>query len=193
MKKYIVTRSEGIIEAGDMEAIKRDVKFTRKWTESSDWTDRYVCEESDEDGELTGRWNVCADDRGQNPIESKVLSVHATEAKADAESRRLNAKIDAALTAFALQDEIELPDEVTFVYLSGVLDGRYPQSRRATVSIRYQHSEFGPLEFEVGAYWSANTLCKRSMNTSAVVNALKISFQADLEKAIETARELEAE
>ena len=166
MKKYIVTQTE-IVEATDKSALTAAVKFTREYTESSDWTDRYVMPVCDEEGEPTGQWDVACDDRGQIPMEFLTLSTHATEAEATAEADKLNAAIDAELMGFILQDEIALADEVELPYLGSVRSGQYPQSRLATVSYRAA-TEFGPVEFETRVLWSVNDITNRDMNTGAV-------------------------
>ncbi len=192
MKKYIVSPKAEIVESSDKSALTEAVKFTRDFTESSEWTSRYPMPVCDEDGEPTGKWDVVCDDRGQNPMGSLTISKHETETEATAEADKLNAQIDAELMGFILQDEIKMPEEVDFIYLSCVQSGKYPQSRKATVSYRAA-SEFGPVEFETMALWSVNDITNRDMNTGAVAKQIMEDYAEAYATAVEAKREEQEE
>jgi len=185
MKTYIVTQTE-IVESTDTAAITKAVQWLRRWTPQSDYTDRYVIETCDDEGNPTGQWDVCADDRGQNPMNSEVISTHATEAEATAEADRLNAAIDAELRGLA--DKIELPDNVDFISMKSVRGGKYPQSRNVTVSLRVKHAELGPIDFEIGCFWQARQISDRDADTRVICDTVAGEFEAALGQAVEARR-----
>lgn len=187
MKTYIVTQTE-IVESTDTSAITKAVKWLRDWTESDDWTYRYVVDGCDAEGEPNGQFDVCCDDRGQNPMESKVLSTHTNRAEAAKIADKLNDDIDATLRGYVLADKIELPDDVDFVYMGQVRGGKYPQSRNCTVSFRVRHAELGPIDFDINTFWSVNSISDRDARTREICDTINGEFQAAYGQAVEVRR-----
>lgn len=183
MKTWIVTPL-AIVEASNTDALTDAVNWVREWTDSSEQTHRSVMEIVDPEGEQTGRWEVVADDRAQDPMRSESISKHATEAEAAAEANRLNAAIDAEIRAAILEDKIELPDEAE-PYMHDLVTGRpYVGSRRVVISIRVR-DEAGDVEFDLVVRWSddRNPCTGRTLRTDLVAATVAKEYAAALAKA----------
>lgn len=183
MKKWIVTPL-AIVESTDTTAIEEAVSWVREWTDSSEQTHRSVIERVDSEGEPTGRWDVVADDRGQDPMSSEVISTHPTEAEAEAEAARLNNAIDAEIRSAILQDEIDLPDDAE-PYMHDMQSGRpYVGSRRVVINIRVR-DEAGAVEFDLVARWAddRNPCTGRTLRADLVASTIATEYSAALAKA----------
>lgn len=179
MTKYIVTPLE-IAEANDAEAITKAVKFIRDYADSSEITTRFAGPAFDEDGNESGKYEVCADNSGQDRYVTesvKIAGPFNTESEADAEADKLNAGVDGWIRSHILNDYIELPG-VTRLWMGSVTTGMYPQSRNVTVDV-----EVGDISFEIVVFWKANEIVDRDINTYEVAKQVTADFAESLAKA----------
>lgn len=189
MKTWLVTPL-GIVPQTDTAAITEAVEWVRQWTNSIEETHRDTMEAVDPEGTPTGRWEVIADDRAQDPMRSEVISAHPSKAEAEAEAARLNREIDDRIRSYILEDRLDLPDEVDSVFLSNVDCGRpYPQSRRCSVELRYQHPELGALDLSITVRWSSRFVAEdRDVHVGEVIRQVAAELPGSLANAVAAQR-----
>jgi len=124
--------------------------------------------EINEEGEETGRYEVreCWGDKASRDSDNlEVISTYDTEAEAEAHVSRHNN--EAAQSLVNAAEWIELPVEPDFIWFPGCEQGKYPQSRQATISLR-----FGAAEVEATGYGDSRFI-RDTFNHAAAAGALE--------------------
>lgn len=125
--------------------------------------------------EETGRFEVreCWGEKARRDYgEGRVVGIYATEEEANAAAEKHNA--EAVQTIVNQTTWIELPVEPDFIWFGGCEQGNYPQSRRATVSMR-----IGQVEIEATGYGQVRFIrdshCHAALESALekVVDAIK--------------------